>query len=606
METRSCSVRRKIKYKEVITMKMIIFMFVIVSSLIELSETLKLIKKAVSIANNVYQKKYLTSVVWKHCDDIVVTNFLQLYEGSVVTVEINKDFDSNKIDFHKNVLYQQTVFFAVDAAEFEYFLKVINRIIVVPIKVIIVIANRELSTDFAAEFTKTAWDNDVGSIVVMGNINETIELITYFPYDNGGCGNYTPVHLNSGTTKYFKPKFRNFNGCPIRASLLEFIPYVKLKIENDTAVAIGGLDGNLLKLIIEVLNSTMDIMSANSHGVISTCVNGTRVGTFNDLVYNIADIMAPSFIIVPIRYAVSQISYVFYTVKIVWCMPNRREIYQWVNAILPFINMSTPLIILASFFIIVIIKVVKRIGKVKDKCNKGNLFEMLGIFLGQQVNINSKYRLINIMFIFWIWFSLIVRISYQGKLIDGLRNTILEPPTKTLAEAIEVVDGIGGMPTFIELYKNTSIEHKYNQIKLRELPNYMKEVGAGRRYLLAVDMVQVKYYRHKLQILEERVTSVPACIHMRPRWPAAPEISHLIGRMVDSGLIVKIWKDITNEWLLLHGLEHTTNTVKPLDIKTLSSCFYGLIIMYFVSGFVFCLEIILKRYKSKHREVMEK
>ncbi|CAH2210389.1 jg22113 [Pararge aegeria aegeria] len=481
---------------------MIIFMFVIVSSLIELSETLKLIKKAVSIANNVYQKKYLTSVVWKHCDDIVVTNFLQLYEGSVVTVEINKDFDSNKIDFHKNVLYQQTVFFAVDAAEFEYFLKVINRIIVVPIKVIIVIANRELSTDFAAEFTKTAWDNDVGSIVVMGNINETIELITYFPYDNGGCGNYTPVHLNSGTTKYFKPKFRNFNGCPIRASLLEFIPYVKLKIENDTAVAIGGLDGNLLKLIIEVLNSTMDIMSANSHGVISTCVNGTRVGTFNDLVYNIADIMAPSFIIVPI--------------------------------------------------------------------------------------------------------SLIVRISYQGKLIDGLRNTILEPPTKTLAEAIEVVDGIGGMPTFIELYKNTSIEHKYNQIKLRELPNYMKEVGAGRRYLLAVDMVQVKYYRHKLQILEERVTSVPACIHMRPRWPAAPEISHLIGRMVDSGLIVKIWKDITNEWLLLHGLEHTTNTVKPLDIKTLSSCFYGLIIMYFVSGFVFCLEIILKRYKSKHREVMEK
>ncbi|XP_023945941.1 uncharacterized protein LOC112051505 [Bicyclus anynana] len=579
-------------------MKIIIFILVIVIIVVKFSEASKLIKKAVFIAKNAFKEDSLTSVVWGRCDNFVVTDFLNQYEETVVTVKIDKGFDINNTHFHKNVLYKQTVFFAEDPAEFEYFLKVINRVIVVPIQVILVIAERKLSQDLAAEFTKTAWDNDVGNIIVMGyDVNDTIALNTYLPYENG-CGNYSPVKINANTTNYFKPKFRNFNGCPIRTSLLEFIPYVKLKKQNDS-VNINGVDGNVLKLIIESLNSTMDIVTANTNGVISSCINGTRVGTFNDLVYNVADIMVPSVIIVSIRYAVSQISYVYYTVKIVWCMPNQREIYQWVTAVLPFINMSTPLIILAMFIIIIIFRLIKKLGKIKGESNKGYLFQMFGIFIGQQVIINSKYRLINYLITFWIWFCLIVRISYQGELINGLRKTILEPRIKTLAEAIKVVDELGGMPTFIELYRNTSIADKYNQIKLRELPHYLDEIAAGRKYLLAVDMQQVKYYRHKVQILEERVTSMPACIHMRPRWPAAPEISHLIGRMVDSGLIVKIWRDMRNEWLLKHSRVENANTVTALDIKTLSSCFYGLLIMYCVCCFIFCLEIVLDRYKRR-------
>ncbi|XP_034830840.2 uncharacterized protein [Maniola hyperantus] len=473
----------------------------------------------------------------------------------------------------------------------------INHVIVVPIQVILVIVNRELSTQLSTEFTKIAWNNDVGDFVIVGyDADGTVSLKTYFPYKNGVCNNYTPVSLQPNTTKYFMEKFRNFNGCPIRVTLLENIPYVKLKKENDTVTAVSGIDGNLLKLLIEKVNSTMDIVKSVDYGVVSTCLNGTRVGSFNNLVYNKADIMAPSIIIVSMRYVRSQISYVYYTVKVVWCIPKRREIYEWVKAIMPFLNMSTPIIILAILIIIIIMRLVKKFGKIKEKSNKGNLFQMIGIFLGQQVHINSKYRIINCLLIFWIWFCLIVRISYQGNLIDGLRKIILEPPITTLAEAMEVFDELGGMPTFIELYRNTSVENKYNSIKLSEIPNYLKEMAAGRKFLLAVDTTQLLYYRRDLHILEERVTSVPACIHMRARWPAAPEISRLIGHMVESGLVLKIWRDIRYEWLM-HRKVNDTNTFEALDLQLLSSCFYGLFIMYCISFFVFSLEIILNRYK---------
>ncbi|XP_045772350.1 uncharacterized protein LOC123872211 [Maniola jurtina] len=574
-------------------------LIVVFASYIKLSETSELIKKAVSVANSAFNKYHLTSIVWERCDGKEITDFLELYEGTVVTIAMNKDVGFNYTDFHTNVLYKQTVFFAVEPDEFEYFLKMINHVIVVPIKVILVIANRELSTisTISTEFTKTAWDNDVGDIVIVGyDADDTVSLKTYFPYENGICNNYIPVSLRPNTTKYFMEKFRNFNGCPIRVTLLENIPYVKLKKENDTVTAVGGIDGNLLKLIIEKVNSTMEIVSSVDYGVVSTCLNGTRVGSFNNLVYNKADIMAPSIIIVSMRYVRSQISYVYYTVKVVWCIPKRREIYEWVKAIMPFLNMSTPIIILAILIINVIMRVVKKIGKLKEKSNKGNLFQMIGIFLGQQVHINSKYRIINSLLIFWIWFCLVVRISYQGKLIDGLRKTILEPPIETLAEAMKVFDELGGMPTFIELYRNTSIENKYNSIKLSEIPHYLKEMAAGRKFLLAVDTTQLLYYRRDLHILEERVTSVPACIHMRARWPAAPEVNRLVGRSVESGLVLKIWMDIRNEWLL-HRKVNDTNTFEPLGLKTLSSCFYGLFIMYCISFFVFSLEIILNRYK---------
>nr|XP_034830840.1 uncharacterized protein LOC117987884 [Maniola hyperantus] len=572
-------------------------LILIIASCLKLSETSELIKKAVSIANSAFNKYHLTSIVWERCDGKVITDFLELYEGTVVTIAINKDLELNYTGFHTNVLYKQTVFFAVEPDEFEYFLKMINHVIVVPIQVILVIVNRELSTQLSTEFTKIAWNNDVGDFVIVGyDADGTVSLKTYFPYKNGVCNNYTPVSLQPNTTKYFMEKFRNFNGCPIRVTLLENIPYVKLKKENDTVTAVSGIDGNLLKLLIEKVNSTMDIVKSVDYGVVSTCLNGTRVGSFNNLVYNKADIMAPSIIIVSMRYVRSQISYVYYTVKVVWCIPKRREIYEWVKAIMPFLNMSTPIIILAILIIIIIMRLVKKFGKIKEKSNKGNLFQMIGIFLGQQVHINSKYRIINCLLIFWIWFCLIVRISYQGNLIDGLRKIILEPPITTLAEAMEVFDELGGMPTFIELYRNTSVENKYNSIKLSEIPNYLKEMAAGRKFLLAVDTTQLLYYRRDLHILEERVTSVPACIHMRARWPAAPEISRLIGHMVESGLVLKIWRDIRYEWLM-HRKVNDTNTFEALDLQLLSSCFYGLFIMYCISFFVFSLEIILNRYK---------
>nr|AMM70651.1 ionotropic receptor 7d3 [Heliconius melpomene rosina] len=577
-------------------MRILVFILVIFK-IINILECTFTINKAVSIANKVFTY-HKTAVVWWsfHVSDI--NKFLQQFRGTVLTVSIENHANFNDSHFHKKIPYIQTIFFAMNPYEFDYFLEKVNYVRTVPINLILVL-NEEYDTNLTM-YTKIAWEKDVSDILIISN-NSSNEVIvsTFKPYRDGVCGDHTPMDLKTDSEQFFMRKYTNFYKCPIRITLLEHKPYVILKFENDTVTSVTGMEGNLLMLLLNVLNSTANIVSCRDHGGFSGTINGTM--GFSDLYYNRADLMVPALIMQVNRYLYSQISYAHDSMHIVWCMPTRREIYEWAKVILPFFNILTPFIIVSFLIMLVTINAVKKYALLQDNSKNDVAFRLLGIFMGQDTTYLSRYWLVNSLFVCWIWLCMIIRISYQGNLVDGLQKTILEPRLSTLEEAVDVVDQVGGMRVFVDFYRNTSLEKKYVQFLVKNVPSELKKVGDGKRNLIAADRTLVQFYRHNLEILDEPVMTTPICIHMRPRWPAAPEISQLISRVVEAGLYTMIIRKEHSTWMILYGNLTETYEFKPIKLKTFHSCFYGLIIMYVMSSLVLVGEICFNRYKRREK-----
>ncbi|CAH0723276.1 unnamed protein product, partial [Brenthis ino] len=563
--------------------------FTVITGLMNISQSSDITDKAATVANKVYTIYDKTSIIW-YSDEDHIDRFLHQFKGSTMTIAADNLLYLNDTHFHKKNIYNQTVIFANSPNEFDFIIKNINNNRTLPIYVILVIANEYEKN--LIEFTEIAWNNDVSDIIIISkDADNNIIFSTYMPYSNGVCGNYSPIYLRSESKLYFMSKYKNFHKCPIRVTLLDFSPYLKLKFVNETVTEVAGIDGNLLKLLIEILNATMDIVACTDRGGFGGANSGPKAGSFNDLLNHKADIMAPAVVMASKRYEVAQISYAPDSINIVWCMPNQKEIHEWAKIVLPFFNISTPLIGAAFLIMFATIKFIKKYALLKDESKNDITFRMFKIFLGQETKFLSRYWLVNSLYASWIWLCIIVRISYQDDLIGGLQKTIVEPKITTLNEAMAVVDQVGGMSIFRDFYDNSTLHKKYVTVRLRNLRKKLNEISNGDSFLFAVDKLQVQYHRQNVQILDERVLTTPTCIHMRPRWPAASEISELIARVVETGLYRKIRRNERTEWNLMYGNLTETRKFKPIGLKTVNSCFYSLMFMYVVSTIVLLVEI---------------
>ncbi|CAH2094010.1 unnamed protein product [Euphydryas editha] len=566
----------------------------------------ELINHAVLVVNKEYRLDRLTAVVWWRSNEQTVTQFLEQYKGTVVTVNINSHINFDDTNFHDTISYRQTVFFANTPDEFEYFLKKINKTILISIHVIMLLTND--NTETVDTYTKIALENDIGDIIIIRNdAGGNIKLSTYKPYGNGYCLNYTAIDMSldiKSNNTFFIRKYNNFYNCPIRVTAHEFMPYTIFTKNNGSLIELGGTDGYLLQLMLEKLNSSMDLVRFIDYGRPNHFID-MSLELIEEFKYSTADIMIPSLVWTSKRHSIALGSHTHWHVNIVWFLPIRREIYKWAKMLLPFYHISTLLLITVFLLMFLTIRIIVKFGKIHDESRNAISFKMLGIFLGQSMmRKNSRNCVINSLFMFWIWFCMLFETSYQGQLIDGLHKTILEPELRTLDEAVKAVEGLGGAMVLHEYYHNTTIESKYEVIKLMDISKYVKEIANGRRFLLMGDKFQIKVYGPVLTILEEGVITLPTSFHVRPRWPAAVEISSLISRILESGLFVKILNDHTFKALLKYNYENTNkqeDSFKAMDIETMKSLFQGLIAMIVISVLVFIVEIFWNEYETKKR-----
>lgn len=580
-------------------MKILKLLLIILSVKCPLLSCTSLIEKSAVTANLVF-KDLVTSVVWWHDVKDNATEFMKLFEGCVIVAPFENNTSSNEIiqNFHKNQRFLQTIFFAAKISEVKHFLTLLYEVLVSPIR-LLVILTEPTSTSDLKKLMEIAWNNDVADILVISSSVENVLLSTYIPYRDGKCGDCTPVNLANGTKELFPRKFKNFYGCEIRTSLLEMVPYAELEFENNTLVSVSGIDGNVLNLLLEVLNASMKIISIKDHGGLGTINNGTATGSFADLVEKRADVMLPALIMNSVRYPYVQFSHPHEVVAILWFGPRRRVLSDWLRLAQPFISTVTPTLFTTACVFIVATTLVRRF-KQTSHSKDSVLFQSFIIFLGMESKFETKSRLSNYMFMSWIWFCMVVRIVFQGALVDRLQKTALESPFQKFETAVELVDGYGGIDTTQEYFSGTHYYNNYEVIPFKNITLYLEAIDAGKRYLVATDKEFGMHSAPEIQVMyDDPVTEGPgSCFYMRPGWPAVLEIDNLILRIIETGFVDKIYTE--HSWEFENKMEVKENRdAKPLTLQSITGYFYGLVVMYGACILTLILEIVFNKINFK-------
>ncbi|XP_026724852.1 uncharacterized protein LOC113491864 [Trichoplusia ni] len=548
-----------------------------------------LVENAVFVSRQYYEHHFATTVVWSE-DSEYVDDFLMNFPGTVVLKPLLNNYD-DAIRNSNDTGFEQTVFFASSFRDYENFMKIIDEFIRYPILFILVIESSIEQSDLW-KYIKVTWENDQGDIVIIsadkaGNVT----LSTFFPYSDETCENYNPVILKPNDN-LFPNKFNNFYQCPVRASVMQLMPKTHIIRSNENVTTVGGYDGSIFMIILDKMNATLDVTSVDNHQAYGAFVNGSLVGSISELVSERADILIPSGILTRRRYLVAFASHIYHTIDIRWIGPRRREVYNWLKVLIPDNTQVSPFqaIVCVAFLVMTII--IHRLKRHLTHRNSCILLHVFLIFLGQSTKFETKSTLLNSFLSLWIWSCFIVRIEYQGDLYQSMQTVSLEEPFRSVDEAITQVDGFGGMDVFLDFYRDIHLASNYKIIPLLDNIKYIQRIFEGERFLLVTDMVSVpQAILNRIQVLKDHKSTANTCYYMRPGWPAAKNVDHIILSLVEGGFIEYLLSKTDREWKIPRFQDEE---VKPvgLSLTTLWTCFQGLIIMWLVCSLVLIFEIL--------------
>lgn len=118
---------------------------------------------------------------------------------------------------------------------------------------------------------KDCWSlyiSNVNVIIPMQH-NDTVLMVTYFPYAPGHCEHIDPVVYDVfendafvNNAPVFPNKFRNFHQCPLRISTYQVPPFMILTPQSNHT---DGIDGIILETFSKELNFTPIIILSNTN-----------------------------------------------------------------------------------------------------------------------------------------------------------------------------------------------------------------------------------------------------------------------------------------------------------------------------------------------------
>ncbi|XP_026753544.2 uncharacterized protein LOC113513756 [Galleria mellonella] len=557
---------------------------------------------AVSVAHSVFYNDRITAVIWCHnnCDDVTI--FLSKFHGVTYCASFWNMTDGNIREMKIVLDYRQVVLFTSKSNEFEAYLKLIYEVMVVSIR-IIVVANKDVTN--LREIMNIAWKYDIADIFFLTMKDNKGRIFTYFPYSNGICGNTNPVLLNKITDvkEALTNKFKNFQGCSIKFTLIYYEPYIQYDVVNGTAVSITGLEAQIPFFLGYILNSSLEFTHMSLDVNIGSVTN-TKF--FLNLLQKKSDIVVPPTLLNLERYKKAQISIVYKYVELSWMRPPQRRIKTWVKILHSFFNNSVILFFCVTFFIFVsVTKLITKYNTLRIKYKSDILINTYSIFIGQETKFETKIILVNSLFIMWVWFCIILRLVIQGDLTSGLQNIYLEPPWTSMHYAIKNVDGYGGGLMFKNVFEGTELENDYKVVNAYDADINVRNVAKGQRFILLTDKTAVNLFLlgTNVQYIGPPVITIPSCMYIRPGWPAAERIINLIQKMVEVGFIAKASKDIlhTNMIKLNNSdILHSNNDPQPLSLDDFRGFIYILLFLLCLCFVIFIIEVLYYNIHAKH------
>ncbi|XP_063626557.1 uncharacterized protein LOC134798148 [Cydia splendana] len=521
------------------------------------------------IANSEFEYQKTTSIVWQQADFDLVTKFLAIYQGSVETIHMYENQD-------RFIDIQQAILFVTSSYEFHKFVANLTKNVTSSSKVVTVVTN---PIPDLSNITEIAWKYYITDFIILIQNENQSAAYTYYPYRDNKCGNTSPLKVDY-KENFFPIKFKNLLGCQTRVGTwaIAFMPYFNVKCGNGSHSFFKGIFGNLFTIIAQHMNTTVKV-SCENYIKITHSLNEGNIHVLTPVV------------LLDWHTSTYQTTGIIHIFELVWCGPPQREFHVWIKVLVPFMNIIIVLLCAAFIVLVVLLKIISKIEPINKSFHI--VWNILAILLGQQAEYVTKSRLMNFLFLLWIWFSMVVTTAYNGLLVKGLQTKLLEPRFDTVENAVHLVDGYGGIEWYKEWYKGTPIWNRFETITLDEEVKNVRRISQGKRYLQMNERLILLGYR--LQILKRTAGVEYSTTLVRARWGGGVIMKTAQSRLIEAGILQKIIRDeelaVASRQAKLRRNSSDTDA-GHLDMVKLSSCFFFLGIMCLVCCLILLFEIV--------------
>lgn len=555
----------------------------------------KLIQTAAEIAVCNFQWRFVSFLIFHTSFAFKVKYFIRTYQKPIVIQKKTNDPLISKET-------KQFIIFSANASDLNNKLAWLSKHQFDNTgKYIIICYSEKISQCDENEVMGLCWKYKIINIVYLTyNIDDyNIRYTTYYPFMDGKCENSEPVSLTpmfqNGCPNFFPRKCYNLHSCVTIVSTLLQPPFFTINAGKPV-----GMDGELLLLIIEAINSTLVLMTpkfGNGWGLLHE--DGNWTGSLGDLYNDIANFSMTSGVITYSRYKTFQMSKEYNALDMVWVTSPAKLKPQWQKLFRPF-TLEVHCSIIVIFCIILAVDMflkTKWWEKVRyemkmEQLTSSVLFHSWMTFMGLPVNSLPKKSILSIIVLMWILFCFIIRTIYEVALIDALKDNVFYPNFENIEDAIKNQYPLGGVPSIKDYFVDDPlIFNNWVDLNSTDIEPTMLKLSDGKQFVLAVSKEFMKlflkqYQNRRLQIIPNKIINSPTVIFFKKYSPLVESINIILLRLTEAGFTQKIYKRYTSRKIIYRIKEN-----EPIKLQHYTGCYFLLFLGYILSAILFNIEL---------------
>nr|AST36366.1 putative ionotropic receptor IR87a [Cydia fagiglandana] len=408
----------------------------------------------------------------------------------------------------------------------------------------------------------------------------------------------------------------NMKKCPLVTQAIISEPYVMPPVRQLTNTPYPdayefqkGGEINLVKLISEFTNMSLIVRISDvpeNWGLIYP--NGTATGAYGILRNDSVDLVIGD---IEVTRTIRKWFYptVSYTQdEMTWCVPKSAQASTWDNLVIIFqwtTWVATLLSIVTMGMIFHYIYYRENDRKV-TKLPTNSLLFTFSMILGWGASFKPKSATFRILIFTWLFFGMIMSISYESFLRTFLMHPRYEKQISSETDLIQSGIPLGGRAIYRSYFEtnNASSFYLYRKYISTSFSEGIKRAALERNFAVVTSRRQAEYQDQKLGKGEQLLYCFKegnnlykyGVVLLARRWfPMLERFNNIIRSVSENGLIEK-W----NQELFIHtvGVDGTSKVV-PLGIRHLLGAFIFIGIMYAASIIVFVVELLLNVSKKR-------
>ncbi|XP_065368915.1 uncharacterized protein LOC135961346 [Calliphora vicina] len=409
----------------------------------------------------------------------------------------------------------------------------------------------------------------------------------------------------------FPKLLTNFFGCPLTVSAQIYEPLLTFEgdIKNETHLVdmqrLGGIEGEILKLVAEALNFKIHMRFSEELSEINLRSNST--GCFKDLEQEIALIAIGGLSSNLVNNSKFTKSFVYHTTPYKFAVRSNiffGPIKQLINPL----NKTTWIILLIFLAILItLIQVIVHLKTSKIRSfifgvgNKHPAFNLITTFLGYSLTNRAlpQRNFARFLLVSWLFMVLAIRNGYQGKMFDSLRLAKRMPVPKTITELI-AKDYTLLNPVYTSFYPRNKTSIYCNSTSL------LQQIQSSEQLLAAATILEsLAHYNFQnsnsssLSPVDETIYSYQCVMYFNKYSVLRESFERNLKLFTNSGITSHIAKKHSRVYY--QDKSTSSQDIGVITSRNLRGLYYIYSIMCQISILIFILELLTKKSENLKR-----